>query len=332
MLFQAENLQILSEADFEYHMEHDVMPFLSSVCQSGYLPLQDSPVSHKGLYYETYCPPEAKGAVVISHGFCESIEKYKEVIYYFVTAGYQVYLADHRGHGRSFRVTDHPNMVHIGQFSDYVEDLHAFIRSIVIPRSNALPLYLYAHSMGGGIGALYLETYPHTFRKAILTSPMLGISMGPVPSCLARALGYIMIRLHKQTCYAPGQHEFIPGERWQDSGSACEERFRYYQNKKESTPLFQTCGSSYGWAYEALLACRRITQKRNCNKITVPVLVFQSIEDGFVKASGIKRFVKNTPSARLVPVSGSRHEIYNSSQQVLIPYYKDIFRFLRDDG
>lgn len=332
MLLQEERLQLLSEIDFDLKMERDVIPYLSSICRSGYLSLNSSQTSPSGLYYESYCPENAKGAIVISHGFCESIEKYKEVIFYFVTAGYQVYLADHRGHGRSIRITKHPNMVHIEHFSDYVEDLHSFIGSVVIPCSGTLPLYLYAHSMGGGIGALYLETYPDTFSKAILTSPMLGISMGPVPSFLARALGFIMLKLHKQECYAPGQHAFVPGERWQESGSACRERFEYYQTKKESTPLFQNCGSSYGWAYESLLACRKITQKRNCVKITVPVLVFQSIEDGFVKASAIKRFVKNTPFARLVPVSGSRHEIYNSSLEVLIPYYQEIFRFLKDNG
>lgn len=328
MPFQNETFHLLSETDFEHQMDRDVIPCLSSLCQSGYLPLTSSPDSHTGLYYEFYCPNQAKGAVVISHGFCESIEKYKEVIFYFITAGYQVYLADHRGHGRSLRVTKHPNMVHIDRFSDYVEDLHAFIQSVVIPHCGALPLYLYAHSMGGGIGALYLETYPDTFSKAILTAPMLAVSMGPVPSFLARALGFIMVKLHRQECYAPGQHAFIPGESWQESGSSCEERFQYYQKKKETTPLFQNCGSSYGWAYEALCACRRITQKRNCAKITIPVLVFQSIEDGFVKASGIKRFVKNVPSARLIPISGSRHEIYNSSNQVLLPYYQEIFRFL----
>ncbi len=332
MLDQQKGLPYLPETDFANQMDQEVIPYLSSICQSGHLPLGAAKDSSSGLYYEAYRPANARGAVVISHGFCESIEKYKEVIYYFVSAGYQVYLADHRGHGRSLRVTDHPNMVHVEHFSDYVEDLHFLITSVVLPSSGALPLYLYAHSMGGGIGALYLETYPDTFQKAILTSPMLGIYMGPVPSPFARALGFLMIRLHRQERYAPGQHAFIPGESWQESGSACRERYEYYQTKKETTPLFQTCGSSYGWAYESLCACRQITQKRNCDKITVPVLVFQSMDDGFVKPSAIRRFVKNTPTARLVPIKGSRHEIYNSSQKVLIPYYQEIFRFLAEDG
>lgn len=323
-----ETLQILSENAFDNHMDQDVIPFLTSISECGYLPIDAARGEAGRLYYEIYRPKHAHGAIVISHGFCETIEKYKEVIYYFTQMGFQVYLADHRGHGRSLRDTNHPNMVHINRFEDYTDALHQFVTSIVKPKSGSLPLYLYAHSMGGGIGALFLETYPDIFQKAILTSPMLAISMGPVPAFLAKALGGVMILLGKKECYAPGQHAFIPGEKWEESGSSCKERFHYYQRKKESTPLFQNCGSSYSWAYHSLCACSQITQKKNCKKITIPVLVFQSKNDTFVKASAIKKFVHNTSTAILVPISGSRHEIYNSHQEVLIPYYQEIFRFL----
>ncbi len=318
-------LHVLSEEHFSDVMDREVIPFLSGICQSGYLSL---PSGQGTLYYESYCPADARGVIVISHGFCESIEKYKEVIYYFVKAGFQVHLADHRGHGRSLRETTHPNMVHITEFRDYVNDLHALITNIIKPTAGKLPLYLYAHSMGGAIGALYLETYPQTFTKAILTSPMLAIYMGPIPAFVGQALGWFMVKLHRDQNYAPGQHEFHPDEKWEDSGSSCEARFRYYQTKKEAEPKFQNCGSSYGWAYTSLCACHSMTQKKNCDKITVPVLVFQSPNDTFIKASGISRFIKNTPSAELIQIPDSRHEIYNSASSVIEKYYQTILAFL----
>ena len=116
-----EMVQILSENDFETHMNQEVIPFLSSIAECGYLPIDPARGDKGRLYYECYRPAGARGAVVISHGFCESIEKYKEVIYYFTKMGFQVYLADHRGHGRSLRDTTHPNMVHINRFEDYTE-------------------------------------------------------------------------------------------------------------------------------------------------------------------------------------------------------------------
>ncbi len=321
-------IPIIPDSRFEEIMDKKVIPYLASICACGYMEILPGGGS---LYYEAYRPEDAKGAVVISHGYTESTEKYKEVIYYFVKAGYQVYLADHRGHGRSFRETDHPNMVHVNRFTDYVKDLHAFVTGIVQPSCGSLPLYLYAHSMGGCIGAFYLEIYPHTFQKAILTAPMLGISVG-IPPLMGRILGRIMMRLHRENTYAPGQHAFVPGENFKNSCSACPHRYHYYQVKKEKTPLFQNSGSSYGWAYQSLNACNFIRQKKNCRRIAVPVLVFQSTNDSTVKGSAIRHFVGNAPTARLVRVPGSKHEIYNSPARVLKGYYGRIFRFLGEDA
>lgn len=319
-------IDIIPDEQFKTQMNRKVLPYLQSICQHGYLPIGGS----DALYYESYRPLSPIGAVVISHGYCESAEKYKEVIYYFTQAGYEVYIPEHRGHGRSFRETAHPNMVHVSDFNNYVTDLHTFINTIVRPCAGDLPLYLFAHSMGGAIGALYLETYPGTFVRAVLSAPMLALSMKPLPIPCAIALGRIMICLHRDGTYAPGQHAFSPGRNFEKSGCSCPERFYFYQEKKESFPCFQNSGSSYGWAYHSLTACRRITQKRNCDKITAPVLVFRSLDDGVVEPSGILRFVRNTPSSRQIDFKGSRHEIYNSPAHVLKSYYQDIFKFLTE--
>lgn len=318
-------VSIIPDEDFRKVMDTQVIPMLSGICRTGYLPVEGS---LRCLYYESYLPPKAKGAVVISHGFCESIEKYKEVIYYFVSAGFQVHLADHRGHGRSLRDTTHPNMVHIEHFSDYVTDLHKLITSVVKPAAGELPLYLYGHSMGGGISALYLETFPDTFQKAILNAPMLEIALGSFPTCFAKAFGFFMNVIGFGRHYAITQHAFFPNEKFEESGSANLIRYRYYQDKREQTPLFQTCGSSYRWVYQSLKACDRITRKKNCDRISIPVLVFASPKDTFVKASGILRFVKNVPSSYLVSIPGSKHEIYNSTASVLEGYYQEIWSFL----
>ena len=313
---------IIEDKKLKLTMDMQALPFLNTIMKSG--------KTSAGLYYEAYPTENARGAIVISHGFCESIEKYKEMIYYFVKAGFQVYLADHRGHGRSRRDTAHPNMVHIKHFTDYTEDLHSFITEIVKPSAGSLPLYLYAHSMGGAIGVLYLETWPDTFKKAVLNAPMLRINMGPFPLSLALALAFIMKKLHREEHYAPGQHAFVSGERYTESGSACEERFQYYQDKKDTNACFQTSGSSYGWAYESIHACSQMLKKENCARIPIPVLVFQAEKDILIKASGLRRFLKYTKSASLIKIPGSKHEIYNSTASVLKAYYRAVFTFLTE--
>lgn len=318
---QAYHVTIIKDKNLATAMDSEILPFLSSIQTCG--------KTVGGLYFEAYYTPSAIGAIVISHGFCESIEKYKEVIFYFVKAGYQVYLADHRGHGRSLRETSHPNMVHINRFSDYVEDLHAFICDKVLPWTGSLPLYLYAHSMGGAIGCLYLETYPDTFQKAILNAPMLRVYLGPLPDWAAMMITFAFRLLGKGEAYAPGQHPFKPMEPYTESGSACEQRYRYYQDKKDACPQLQTCGASNNWVLEALRSCRKMLKKKSCRKIKIPVFVFQAEQDTFIDPSGITRFLKYTGSAKTLRLKDCKHEIYNSPEAVLKGYYQAIFQFLQ---
>ena len=54
-----------------------------------------------------------RGAIVISHGFTEFAEKYDELVWYFLLAGYSVCVLEHRGHGKSVRDVDNRCMVWI---------------------------------------------------------------------------------------------------------------------------------------------------------------------------------------------------------------------------
>lgn len=102
-----------------------------------------------------------KVAIVISHGFCEFAEKYKEVIYYFLKNGYSVYVPEHRGHGYSDRIVVDGEKVHIEDYEQYVQDLHCFVKNVV--ELTEKRKILFCHSMGGAIGVRYLEEFPLTF-------------------------------------------------------------------------------------------------------------------------------------------------------------------------
>ena len=61
-----------------------------------------------------------RGAIVISHGFTEFAEKYDELVWYFLLAGYSVCVLEHRGHGKSARDVDNRCMVWIDDWQRYV--------------------------------------------------------------------------------------------------------------------------------------------------------------------------------------------------------------------
>lgn len=72
------------------------------------------------LRYRAFRP---RGVVVISHGFTENAEKYKEIVYYFIKEHFHVYLPEHCGHGKSYRLVEDPSLVYVDSYHRYVEDL-----------------------------------------------------------------------------------------------------------------------------------------------------------------------------------------------------------------
>ena len=133
------------------------------------------------IFYRSFEVDNSKSVIVISHGFCESSDKYREFIKLLNKNNYSVYIMEHRGHGRSGRLGIDNSQINVENFNYYVEDLKTFLDSIVVPNLNNRKLYLYAHSMGGAIGALFLEKYNSYFEKAILNCPMMEIDTGKYP-------------------------------------------------------------------------------------------------------------------------------------------------------
>ena len=159
----------IKEQDFANTMKGKVLPFLKDKTKEGYFENKDG----MQLHYAMMVRPDEKASIVISHGYCEFTTKYSEMLYYFYQMGYSVFILDHRGHGLSDREVDGYCKIHVNSFQDYISDFNEFIEKIVRPESVTERLILFAHSMGGGIGALYLEQYPDVFKRAILSSPMI---------------------------------------------------------------------------------------------------------------------------------------------------------------
>ena len=85
------------------------------------------------IYYEYYvCNTLARKnvSVVISHGFCEELLKYTELIHYYLEEGYSVYGIEHRGMSRSTHLAEEVDtaMVHVENYDYYIEDLKKFIQ------------------------------------------------------------------------------------------------------------------------------------------------------------------------------------------------------------
>lgn len=291
----------------------------------------------KELYYELYQNPgdgagqhgQPRALLVLCHGYTETCTKYHELIYYFLRRGYAVLTYDHRGHGRSFREVKNPHKIHVGDFdADYVGDLHRLVMQVAHRKFPDLPLFLYGHSMGGCVAARYIELHPSVFSRCILSSPMLGIKAGGVPSSFARFLSRFMKLIGQGERYTIGQHDFFPDERFEKSSTTSHARFDRYNELRKTTREFQLGGGDYCWLYTSLKAAARAVSPRETAKIKAPVLLFEAENDAYVPHARIAAFRKHLHGVRYHSWRGTKHEIYNSPDRVIKAYYKEIFRFL----
>ena len=281
------------------------------------------------ILYEHMTADEPKATVVLVHGFTESLVKFYETCYYFLANGYNVWLIQQRGHGVSYRNIEDVSLVHITDYNDLVDDLDFFIHELVIPGTpEGQPLYIYGHSMGGGVAAIYLERYPEVFSKAILNAPMMEIDSAPIPVWLAKSVARVMIAAGKGNKYMPGSKPFSDDGDFENSCTTCRERYDQYLALAIKHDFLKMSALSISTAMEFFKLTQYVTKPENTARVKAKVLLFQAGKDNMVLPGGQERFVKNIPGAELVRIEDAKHEIYRCGADILVPYWEKILEFL----
>jgi acylglycerol lipase len=138
-------------------------------------------------YWQAWLPRGlARAVVVIVHGIHEHSGRYAHVGTRLAAAGFAVYAADHRGHGRSGG-----RRANIERMALIVADLSSFVR-FAAERHAGLPVFMVGHSLGGLI-ALYWATEPGTSLAGLVVSgPAVEVMVG---SALQRRLASVLSAL-----------------------------------------------------------------------------------------------------------------------------------------
>jgi acylglycerol lipase len=145
---------------------------------------------HSELYARSWRPINSLGVIVIVHGYAEHSGRYKWAALQLADRGFTVYTFDLRGHGKSSGLR---NMVQ--SFDDYLTDLAAFLEKVKSEEPNK-PLFLFGHSLGGAIAALFTIRYKPLLSGLITSSAFL--ANRDIPGVLVQLvilLGRLMPRL-----------------------------------------------------------------------------------------------------------------------------------------
>lgn len=129
---------------------------------------------HGALHAQRWTPPNAPaGQVGLIHGLGEHAGRYQAVAERLVEAGYQVLAIDQRGHGQT------PGQRgHVARYEHLLDDVDAVIGQLRQDDPD-VPVFLYGHSLGGGVVLNHALRRGRGVAGVIASSPLLRTTVPP---------------------------------------------------------------------------------------------------------------------------------------------------------
>jgi len=255
------------------------------------------------LYLRRHEAPNARGEVLITHGFGEHSGRYGALTDHLLNHSYSVTAYDHRGHGLSDGLPGH-----VESFAEYDGDLAKLVSSVGL-RSQTKLLFLIGHSMGGLLALRYVARISGTLTGAIISAPLIEVAV-PVAAhklMIARVGARMAPRMRLD-------NEINPSHLSRDP-----EVGRAYA----ADPLVNRKVSAK-WFAEATRAMHEVVEW--APRITTPLLVLHGTEDRLASVDATRRIFERiaSPDKELVIYPGFYHELFNE------PEKRDVFERVTD--
>lgn len=304
---------ILSDTLYPFREENyqsdlqSVQERLSSVCRDGCFVGRDQQLIHYRVLYRD----KPTAAMILCHDGGESAIRYTEWAAFFYDLGYEVYLFDFRGHGRSERCLSNRSVTHVDSFDEYARDLSDLTSRI----KRSIPLSVTAFGMGAVALLLYMQKNPRRLTSACLISPLLSINL-PAPVGLyrlklARAVRKGLSReiLIGSSCYQPG--EVFSGSGWKSFA-----RFAWYREVRASDSRLQNSAYTVGWLNAALRASDRLFTQRT-KRIATRTLLIEAGADRIVPSDAYRRILHLLPNGSHLCLTEAEHRVQNTDGKTM---------------
>jgi alpha-beta hydrolase superfamily lysophospholipase len=241
----------------------------------------------------------ARGMIILVHGLGEHIQRYSNWAELFKNKGIGFIGVDMPGHGRS------PGRKgHISGFA-LVKEMIDILLNTSRQTFPGIPLYLYGHSLGGGLVLNYLVRTNPKVNGAIITSPWLKLAFEPPRSKLALAsvLNHIVPGFVQSSGLNPDFLSHDP------------EVVKRYKNDplvhgKISVSLFNIAVKAAKFTLE------------NASSLKVRTLLLHGSDDKICSPEGSREFAANSAKADLKIFEGGYHELHNE------PFKIEVFDYI----
>ncbi len=251
----------------------------------------------RGLIASPGASPRA--IIIFVHGLGEHIQRYKEWAEMLNREGIGFIGVDLPGHGQS-----EGRRGHIKSYQATDEMIEIILTNSVNTFSG-IPVFIYGHSLGGGIVLDYILRKKPDIRGAVVTSPWLKLSFEPEKSKIA--LASIMKHI-------------MPGL-IQPSGLVVEHISHDPEvvNRYKADPLVHD-RISVSLFHSAMSAAARSLE--HAGELSMPLLLIHGSDDQICSPEGSRIFALKTPLAELKIWEGGYHELHNE------PFRQEVFAYL----
>lgn len=315
----------IPEKNFQENWQTNVAPYFAQAQQRTF-------INHQGLKLNFYSITSKSNnkTLVILPGRTEPAQKYAELAYDLKDLGFNIYLLDHQGQGASERLLSDSHKGYVKFFIDYARDFSGWLDEVVVPETTGQDRYLIAHSMGGTIATLYLSYGKATFKKAVLSAPMMEINTKPYKENIGRILANVLVLAGQGTKYAPDRGPYIASADTFEKNEVTHSEARFNMAKAlfVDSPELALGGPTARWVSQSLKTTKKIDTL--ASKIQIPVLLFQSGLDLIVQPGRQNSFCQKNTNCRKVSFPNGHHEILQETDDIRNLALNEIKIFLRD--
>jgi alpha-beta hydrolase superfamily lysophospholipase len=241
----------------------------------------------------------ARAVIIFVHGLGEHIQRYSYWSEQFNKEGIGFAGVDLPGHGRSGGMR--------GYIKNYslLENMLDILVDTARKTFPGVPLFIYGHSLGGGIVIDYLIRNNPRVKGAIITSPWLRLSFEParIKMLLASVMKYIFPCLLQPSGLNVGHlsHDVEVVEKYEADPLV---------HGKISVSLF----------YGAMNAAKY--SLANASELKVPTLLIHGSDDLITSPEGSREFAKKTDKVELKIWEGGFHELHNEQ------FKDEVFKYI----
>lgn len=244
------------------------------------------------LHGEVFLAENARGVVLVTHGYAEHCGRYREVADVLVRAGWSVLTWDVRGHGQSAGTRGYCD-----RFSQFLGDFRAAHK--VARELGPGPLVALGHSHGSLITLrALLEPSPPEVAAVVVASPFLALGTPPPP--VKAALGKIASLLAPRLSLPSGLRIV---DLTSDAGKQAE--------REKDTLCFDIATAR--WFTEALKAHREVEE--GASRITARTLWLVGGADVVANPAQSRKVAGKMPNAILKVFEGYKHEVFNEAER-----------------